>query len=674
MKNIESLQKMYNVKDNLNEEWLGYLYNTKERNFNVLNVNSLKEINNHSVFNYVLRTLETLNEINNTQGLDEDTLYYVEETLKWSDVAKTGNKKARSIWKRKKYDLYCHNIGSYQIYIENNNDEIVGTLIKTHGLIGQYIKGEVNLNKNIELYNLIKNKKISRDKLRNILSILNRCILEGVSKDLYNSKKEQIELTIEKIVNGNLEEENNIVNRLQKLNKNLSNDDIKYLNSLDLEVSSRINYIFDKLEIWYFEGALKDFSVEEQVKIFLLVYNNLKEGYIHLTFEFLMHIIYLDYKNKKEINIYKKRIIENYLNEISIQDIINNNINPNPHISYKIRKIGETLEFNFKFSIEARKLIEFCEVAGSSNVLYQKATYMLYDLFGFRRDSYDRFYNELDYLETMNSAIKDKSIILDYIVGNRVLDVGPGGGVMLDLIEKSNPNLDVYGIDLSQNVIDKLTKKKIDENHNWNIVKGDALNLTKYFKENSIDTIIYSSIIHELYSYIEYNGKQFNKDTIKQSLKEAYKILPKGGRIVIRDGIMTEPVNQYRLIEFNDSSDIEILNRYCSDFKGRDITYEKINDNTVKMLVNDAMEFLYTYTWGEQSYPLEVKEQFGYFTLREYVDFIKENLPDCKIIESKSFLQKGYEINLLPKINIYDENKNVVDLPDSTSIIVIEKR
>ena len=97
------------------------------------------------------------------------------------------------------------------------------------------------------------------------------------------------------------------------------------------------------------------------------------------------------------------------------------------------------------------------------------------------------------------------------------------------------------------------------------------------------------------------------------------------------------------------------------------------NKNTVKMLINDAMEFLYTYTWGEQSYPLEVKEQFGYFTVSEYVDFIKENLPNCKIIESKSFLQNGYELNLLPKINIYDENMNVVKLPDSTSIIVIEK-
>ena len=56
--------------------------------------------------------------------------------------------------------------------------------------------------------------------------------------------------------------------------------------------------------------------------------------------------------------------------------------------------------------------------------------------------------------------------------------------------------------------------------------------------------------------------------------------------------------------------DLNILKRYCNDFQGREVKYKKINDNTVKMLINDAMEFLYTYTWGEQSYPLEVKEQF----------------------------------------------------------------
>ena len=670
---LKSLEEIRNVKKGSKEIWLKYLYNTKEKNFNISNVKSLKEINKHSVLNYVIKTLEILDRLKTELCLDDEIVYFVEETLKWSDVSKTGDKKIRKVWKNKKYDLFCHNISSSQIYLENNNDEVVSILIKTHGLIGQYIKGEVNLNKNIELYNLIKNNKISKEKLKTILLVLNQCVIEGVSEELYLNIKGKILETIDKIVNGKLDEEVSIVNRLELLNKNISKDDKKYIEHLDQSIQVKIKSIFEKLELWFFDGALYDFSIEEQLRILLLINKFISDDIEHLTFESLMKGLYLDYKNKKEVNLYKKRIIENYLKEITFDQILNDNINPNPHITYQVRRFNNTLEFNFKFSIEARKLIEFCEVAGSSNVIYQKSIYMLYDLFGFRRDSYDRFYNELDYLQTMNSAVKDKSIILDYIVGKKVLDVGPGGGVMLDLIEKTNPVLELYGIDLSQNVIDKLNQKKIDENHNWNVVKGDALNLSKYFKEEEIDTIIYSSIIHELYSYIEYDGKKFNKDTIKKSLIEAYKILSVGGRIIIRDGIMSEPKNQYRIIEFNNKDDISILDRYCNDFEGREIKYEKINDNTVKMLINDAMEFLYTYTWGEQSYPLEVKEQFGYFTVSEYVEFIKENLPNCKIIESKSFLQNGYELNLLPKINIYDEDMNVVKLPDSTSIVVIEK-
>ena len=134
IKSLEILKDRKRVQEN---EWSNYLYNTSEKNFNVLNVKSLKEIDNHSVFNYVKKSLEILNNINEQEKLDKKVLYYVEETLKWQDVAKTGNKRVRNFWNKKGYNLFCHNIGSSEIYSENNNDEIVKILIKTHGLIGQ---------------------------------------------------------------------------------------------------------------------------------------------------------------------------------------------------------------------------------------------------------------------------------------------------------------------------------------------------------------------------------------------------------------------------------------------------------------------------------------------------------------------------------------------------------
>ena len=296
---IKSLIQMNNPLKYKEEEWLNYLYNTKEKKYNVLNVYSLKEINNHSVFNYVKRSLEILDNINNKNKLDKQTLYLVEETLKWQDVSKTGNKKIRKIWKEKGYNLYCHNIGSSQIYLVHNNNEIVKVLIKTHGLIGQYIKGEINLDKNIELYNLIRDNKISSSKLKEVLLILNECIISAISKTLYDSVSNEIEVVINKIINNTFEENINYLDKLNRLNNGINKIDIDYLKSLPSNIGEILNNLFKKLEIWYYEGALNDFSIEEQVKILLLINNNINKKISNLSFESLMNILYLDYKYKK---------------------------------------------------------------------------------------------------------------------------------------------------------------------------------------------------------------------------------------------------------------------------------------------------------------------------------------------------------------------------------------
>ena len=90
------------------------------------------------------------------------------------------------------------------------------------------------------------------------------------------------------------------------------------------------------------------------------------------------------------------------------------------------------------------------------------------------------------------------------------------------------------------------------------------------------------------------------------------------------------------------------------------------------MKENDAMEFLYTFTWGEESYPMEVQEQFGYYTPSGFVDMIKK-VGNFKIIACNHYLQEGYEEHLLKKVEYYDEDMNVCRLPDSTCVIVAEK-
>ena len=76
---LKSLDILNHKNEIMKHEWSNYLYNTKEKKYNVLNVNSLKEINKHSVLNYVKRTLQILDDMKITK---QDVLYYMEENIK----------------------------------------------------------------------------------------------------------------------------------------------------------------------------------------------------------------------------------------------------------------------------------------------------------------------------------------------------------------------------------------------------------------------------------------------------------------------------------------------------------------------------------------------------------------------------------------------------------------
>jgi SAM-dependent methyltransferase len=261
------------------------------------------------------------------------------------------------------------------------------------------------------------------------------------------------------------------------------------------------------------------------------------------------------------------------------------------------------------------------------------------------------------------------------MVGKRVLDIGPGGGVLLDLIEQEKPEVEAIGIDISANVIEALERKKQRESHRWHVMKGDALQLDQYVEPGTVDTVIFSSILHELYSYIERDGRRFNTDTVAAALHSAFQVLSPGGRILIRDGIMSEPESQTRRIRFLETDGVSWLERYAADFKGREITFERITNDEVMMPINDAMEFLYTYTWGEEAYVHEVQEQFGVFTPQAYEKCIRDTLGEqADIIMLRHFLQEGYTEALADRIVFMDEKGEPVSLPDSTCLIVIEKK
>ncbi len=667
------------------EKWLMYLALTSERNINLERLYSLEETRTNYVLNYVEKTLKILSQLN----LDKYHKHILEETLKWSEVSKSGLKHHREQWIKKGYNLFAHNIGSAQIYMEKSNEpdaevkRIVHDLILTHGLVGQYIRGEVPLDDSRPLNQLVVDNILSVYELKEILIALNLCIITAVDERIWLDIKHQVEAVVGFIADGRFDKQYEFKERIRRLrqvsSKNGENFEAEYEKFLSASgISSKVAGLLEAVDLWYVEAAMYDLSFEEFLKVFLIIDREVNSEKVrHISFERFMKGLYYQHEGKKRVNIYKKRIIEKYLSEITMEDIIAGRFKENMHVVHEIsvhEDVEDTIFFNFAFSPAGSKLIDFCIEAEKSDVLYESAIIMLFDLFGLRKDKYDRFYEEESYLQTMNQTIDYKKVILDYITGSSVVDIGPGGGALMDLISERFPQKKVLGVDIAQNVLDSLRKKKQLENRSWDVLYGDALNLGQYIEKGKVDTIIFCSILHELFSYIEYEGKRFNHDTLAAAFKSTFEVLPSGGRIIIRDGIMTEPVNQKRIIRFLSEEGIEFLVRYASDFKGREIEYSVVGRNEVLMPVNDAMEFLYTYTWGEKSYVHEVNEQFGYFTPSGFREFITKTLgAGARVVEFKHFLQEGYTIALSQKIEFYDERRNPVRLPDSTCIVVIEK-
>ena len=372
------------------EKWIRYLVLTNENNINLERISSFKEINENYLLNYVEKSLKYLS----NYKLTPLQLHIVEETLKWSEVAKAGLMNIRRDWLKKGYNLYVHNIGSSQIYLQENSEQdystrfLISQLILTHGLIGQYIRGEVCLKENEPLYSLIQKKLISKEELKKILIVLNLCIINAADNSIWIRIKDEVEDIIDVIIEGNFHMEYSPREKLKRLRseaiKNGEDFEGEYKKIFSFEgVEENINKLLQKVDLWYVEAALYDFSFEEFIKIFLIISTspNIK-AVKHISFDRFMKEIYYEHNGKKKINIYKKRVVEKYLSEITIQEILNCEYKQNMHVVHEVlinNESDDTAFFNFIFSKAASKLIDFCVEAEKSDVLYEKAIILLFD-------------------------------------------------------------------------------------------------------------------------------------------------------------------------------------------------------------------------------------------------------------------------------------------------------
>lgn len=195
----------------------------------------------------------------------------------------------------------------------------------------------------------------------------------------------------------------------------------------------------------------------------------------------------------------------------------------------------------------------------------------------------------------------------------RIVDKGCGTGKLLVELSRRFAGASLVGVDLSRELL-----RRSDENTyaggDVELLLGDAAEAQ--LPDGSADTIIFSSIMHEIYSYSGYD-----RGRIERALASAARELRSGGRILIRDGISPGP--RQVLLELCDAPTADRFLRFAREFKHQQGAPFALVDGAataprrVRLSAHHANEFLCKKDYVE-NWAIEVNEEYGALTVAEW--------------------------------------------------------
>jgi len=294
------------------------------------------------------------------------------------------------------------------------------------------------------------------------------------------------------------------------------------------------------------------------------------------------------------------------------------------------------------------------------------------------------------YSAQMDAALYNKiSDIAPWVKEGVVVDAGFGTGELARYIALQHPASQIIGIDCSEHFLTN-AMRHLANIANVRLVQGNIID--KHLATDSVDTIIFSTVLHEVYSYTGYDIT-----AVEKALTSALDELKPDGRIIIRDGIMPEKKTAYLLLKNNNGSQNitehpkclsteAMFLRFIQEFKNGTGAPHRAMKNTGIIPPRGFGERLYctsSHTAYEflskkdyrDNWHIEINEQFGYLTLKQY-ETLLEKL-GYHIVSSRGFqnpwiVENRWEQDCI----LMEKTKNgfaQAPWPNTNAVIVAEK-
>ncbi len=274
-----------------------------------------------------------------------------------------------------------------------------------------------------------------------------------------------------------------------------------------------------------------------------------------------------------------------------------------------------------------------------------------------------------EYVAGMARSKPDKAKILEFVTGNRVLELGCGSGSVLELLQNHDQNIELVGVDLSAKLIGAAAKQLGDR---VRFHRQDIFELCKNpdkLNEPKFSSVILCSALHEFATFALEHPERFFEAGVspmlvaaKQIFGLAKSLLQPGGRLIVRDGVKLEA--QLLQVRFNHPELQEIFWRFSDDFRPFKLEFA-VQGNTYTMQASHFYEFATKYFYAT-NWDIEVGEIFGWASGVDLETLLLETgfTPETRQVYTIDFLQNKWE----NAFEMTDQNGMPFMLP-STQII-----